>query len=280
MQTKTMKIKNLLFVLLPITLFACSESDHQSIKSDLAESSTSIDNNAESIKTNNINIPSNRKLIWEGNLELEVKDVDLATKNITDICNNQQAYISDMNLKNGNYQISNSITIKVKNENFNKLINQIKGNSINVKKLEISSNDVTEEYIDIESRLKTKKEVRDRYIEILHKNTSKIADVIDAEESIRVITEEIEAKEGRLRFLKDKVNYSTINILLFQDIDISVSQKSLEPPFYSEVLDAVKNGWSIITNVFIGLLNIWPIFILLIIGIWKRKWLKKVFGFK
>ena len=63
-------------------------------------------------------------------------------------------------------------------------------------KEDITSNDVTAEFVDIESRLKTKKEVRNRYITILKTKTGKVKDIIQAEEAIRKITEEIEVKEG------------------------------------------------------------------------------------
>ena len=68
----------------------------------------------------------------------------------------------------------------------------------------VSVQDVTEEYLDIEARLKTKKEVEARYIEILKSKTKTVEDVLKAEEQIRIIREEIEAREGRLNYLKNQ----------------------------------------------------------------------------
>ena len=53
----------------------------------------------------------------------------------------------------------------------------------------------TEEFVDIESRLKTKREIRDRYIQILRDKTGSISDVLEAEEAIRTITEELKQKK-------------------------------------------------------------------------------------
>ncbi|ETN96585.1 DUF4349 domain-containing protein [Zhouia amylolytica] len=221
-------------------------------------------------------IPAERKIIWRANLEFQVKDVDKSTKEISNICSKYEAFISHMDMTSTNYEISNQITIRVNNEYFNKLINDIKGTSTFIRKVEISSNDVTEEFIDIESRLKTKKEVRERYIDILRNRAGEIKDVIAAEDAIRKITEEIEAKEGRLRYLQDIVSQSTIVLGIYQKVDYKSEPETYEKGFFTKAKESLETGWDIITGFFLLLLKIWPILlIVVIILIWRRKWFKK-----
>ncbi len=201
-----------------------------------------------------------RKIIWRGDVKFQVSDVNKSSNKIAKIVKEQGGIISNMNLTTTNYRISNTITIRIANENFHKLIQSVKGESIFVDHSNINSNDVTAEFVDIESRLKTKKEVRERYINILRNKTGNIKDVIAAEDAIRVITEEIEAKEGRLRYLKDKVNYSTIVIETYQKVDYKREPEiNQEIPFSEKIGKSVGYGWSAIKGLLLFIVAIWPI---------------------
>ncbi|MDR6300018.1 DUF4349 domain-containing protein [Mesonia maritima] len=221
-------------------------------------------------------IPSNRKIIWNADLEFQVENVDRSTQKISSLCKKYNGFISNMKLNNTNYEVSNEITIRIDNKDFENLINELKGISVFNRKVEINSNDVTEEFIDIQSRLETKKQVRERYIDILKNRTGEIKDVLAAEDAIRKITEEIEAKEGKLRYLNDKVNYSTINLEIFQKVDFKSAPETFEKSFLTEVKESLSNGWEIVIGFILLLLNIWPLLLILVIWlVWKRKWLKR-----
>lgn len=139
-----------LSVIFLFAILACENSSKEGVKNEIS----SIENP----QSSNINIETpkafeNRKIIWNADLEFQVKNVDKSTKEISSLCSKYDAFISHMNLITTNYEVSNNITIRVDNQNFNNLINEIKGISIFNRKIEISSNDVTEEFVDIKSRL-------------------------------------------------------------------------------------------------------------------------------
>lgn len=237
--------------------------------------------------TNNLNSPSEtaskieqkvkrqpakkRRMIWKASLEFQVEDMEVSSKRISKICEAEGGFISGMNMSSTNYKIQNNVQIRVNNDHFHQLIDKLKGESIYIDNISITSNDVTEEFIDIESRLKTKKEVRDRYINILRKKTGSIKEVIEAEEAIRRITEEIEAKEGRLRFLKDQVNFSTITVSIYQKVEYNRAPEVYEKSFGDDISDSFSNGWQFVTILFLLLINIWPLILAgLIFIIWWR----------
>jgi len=216
----------------------------------------------------------NRKMIWTGSVELKVQSVDETTARINALCKKYNAFVSNMNLNNTSYELSNNLTIRVNSEHFTSLMEDLKGQGEFVKNVSVSSDDVTEQYIDVTSRLKTKKEVRERYIDILKNKTGKISEVLEAEEAIRKITEEIEAKEGQLRYLKDKIKYSTINLRIYEKVTFRDEPDSYEKSFGSKVLQALENGWGIITTLVLVLINIWPLVLIGGIFIWRWKWLR------
>lgn len=225
----------------------------------------------------NKNIPQNRKIIWHAEMCFQVKQVNKATQNIVKMVNNAGGFIANMDMTNSDYEISNKLTIRIKSDDFNSLLINLKKEAIFVDNVSITSNDVTEQFIDIESRLNTKRDVRNRYIEILKNKAKKVEDILNAEEKIRIITEEIEALEGRLRYLTDKVDYSTITANIYQKVECKETPKTYHKPYIEDIKNAFSNGWDIVKTMFVVIINIWP---LLIIGIaiWfyiKRKKHKK-----
>jgi len=218
---------------------------------------------------------SNRKMIWSGKVEIKVKSVDQMTTKINEICKTYNAFVSKMDLNNTSYEISNDLTLRVESQHFNALMDDLKSQGEFVKNVSITSNDVTEQYIDVTSRLKTKKEVRERYIEILKNKTGKISEVLEAEDAIRKITEEIEAKEGQLRYLEDNINYSTIHLRIYEKVTFREEPDTYEKSFGSKVLQALKNGWSIVTTLVLVLVNIWPFVLISAVLVWRWKWIRK-----
>ncbi|MGB1041674.1 MAG: DUF4349 domain-containing protein [Flavobacteriales bacterium] len=274
-------MKNLILPLLLFAAFVSCESDYSENSSNLSYSEE--DESKEILKdevaqgtfkkglakpSGNFvpNTPikiSNRKIIWKGDMKFQVKEVTQSSEEIGEIAKELGGLISDMNMTSSNYRISNTLTIRIANDKFHELIKRVKGESIFTDYANVNSNDVTAEFVDIESRLKTKREVRDRYINILRNKTGKIKDVIAAEEAIRVITEEIEAKEGRLRYLKDKVDFSTVKIELYQKVDYQREPEiSQETPFSEKLGNSFGNGWSAIKGIFLFLITIWPLILL------------------
>jgi hypothetical protein len=275
--------KVFLLIAVLVSLISCDkEPNADYLSQPIAEESEMVPMQNAGINSslaNSPNLPINRKMIWTGNLEFQVEHVNNSTDLITGIIKESGGFISDMRLTSNTHEISNSIKIRIENEKFQGLIESLKNESQFIKKIEINSNDVTEEFIDIESRLKTKRDVRDRYIKILNTKTGDVKDVIAAEEAIRKITEEIEAKEGRLRFLKDKVKFSTINLRIYQEVKYTKEPDIYVKSFTEKAGIALTKGWRMVTGFVLFFLTTWPFWIIVILlGIWKRKWLKSKIG--
>lgn len=205
-----------------------------------------------------------RKIIRIVNFSMEVADVEKTTAKIESLLEGYEAYLQSSNLNNQRYRVTQSFTIRVPQDKLDELLSKIGEEAVKIDSKNVTARDVTEEFIDVETRLNTKKQIRDRYIDILNNKAKTIEDVLNVEDRIRVIQEEIEAKEGRLKYLKNQVGYSTINLTIYKQQDRPVYEES----YFSKIGDAFAGGWDLIKELFIGMIMIWPILIILILIIW------------
>lgn len=222
-----------------------------------------------------LDIIQDRKLIWNAHLKFQVKNINQSTNAIRKLSKQHAGYISDMiHVQNDNKTTAN-ITIRVASAHFHDLVQEIKGESAHLDIANINSEDVSEEYVDIENRLKTKRTARDRYIEILRTKTGTIEEVINAEDAIRRITEEIEAKEGRLRYLQDQLDFSSITLEIYDKTSTSIA--TAEPPTYGDkAKDSFSKGWNFIKGFGLVLVGMWPLLLILaIVAYVKRDWIRQ-----
>lgn len=197
------------------------------------------------------------KIIKTGFVEMELDNYAKAMTDIAARVQAAQGYISNQNEQRDSYRIMNTLTIRVVNQNFDGLMNSLGDLAKKVVRKSESMQDVTEEYTDIAARLKTKREVEARYLDIL-KSAKTIKDVLALEEQLRVIREEIESSEARLKFLDDRVSYSTITLQVYEELEYNVPAP-LQAGFGQKMLAAITNGWNALLAMAIGLVSIWPL---------------------
>lgn len=203
------------------------------------------------------------KLIKTLNYRFEVENVSKTNEAIETAVKKYPAYISDSKLTFGRFQVENKITIRIQNEFFQNLIKDIDQQAKLIIHRNITTDDVAKEFVDLESRLKTKREVEQRYAEILRKKAGTITELLEAEQKIGELHEEIEATVSRINYLKDRISYSTINLEFYQTTQqIAETEISSTGKDFQEALSA---GWNGIVSFAIVLAYIWPLIVLGII---------------
>ncbi|MEM9824304.1 MAG: DUF4349 domain-containing protein [Bacteroidota bacterium] len=271
-----MMMKNVGLICLLLMLYSChGESSYGAMQAE-ASSKEAAYYEDQAQAANDDLATVDRKIIKTAEIRFQVIDLKASTSRIEQITKAQKGLISSMDQSNSSYSISNSLTIRIPAEKLEVFLLEIEKESIYTNYTRVHSQDVTEEYLDISIRLQTKKEVRDRYIEILRKQAKTVKDILDAEEKIRVIQEEIESIEGRLKFLKNKTSMSTVNIEIYQKVEYVQSPAVYQKPFFVKVKEGLFNGWNLIQDILIGLINIWPILLILILVLTMRK---RIWGF-
>lgn len=211
-----------------------------------------------------------KKIIRTGNIYMEVDTFAKARVEIDHIIAKTRAYIAHEDNETNDYRQTASITIRVPNNNFDQLMSGLNGVASEVIRKTINARDVSEEFVDIQARLKTKKEVLKRYKSFLLKAKT-IEEVLLVENNIRSIQEEIEAKEGRLKYLSDQIEYSTLSLTMFEEFEQIKKEEVKEPTFFSKIGSALYVGWKSILGLIIGLAYIWPFIVILGIGVFGYK---------
>jgi len=92
------------------------------------------------------------------------------------------------------------MTIKVPVANFDDLLLQLPADSDKLVDKKISSQDVTMEVVDTKSRLETKREVRERYLELL-RQAHKMEDILAVQSEINNIQQDMDQASGRIAWL-------------------------------------------------------------------------------
>lgn len=240
-----------------------SEENSKNSGAPISEGTNSNDIAKQEVTNANSNIilKQPQKIIKTAYLNYRVEDINESYKKILIIIKKHDAIISSENQENISYRIQNSIIIRVMPEKLDALVTDLSKESIYLNNKRITSDNVTAEFVDAQSRLKTKKEVELRYIELL-KKANTIDEILNVERELRVIREEIEAFEGKLKLMNDQVTYSTINLNIYQEIKSSLNP---DDGFFSKIWKAIKGGWKGLQLLLIGLIYLWPL--LLGIGI-------------
>jgi hypothetical protein len=203
-----------------------------------------------------------RKLIKEGQIEFEVDDLTTIRKTIFEVVKKYNGYVSSDQEFNTPGRKSNTLIIRVPSDNFDRLLQDATQGIERFDNKEITVKDVTEEFLDIQARLKTKKELENRFLDIL-KQAKSVTEILEIEKEIGQLRSEIESIEGRLKYLQNRVSFSTLTITFYESI-------STQTKFGQEFKNGFSNGWNNLVWFFVLLTNIWPfvlIGILMLFGI-------------
>ncbi len=190
-------------------------------------------------------------------------------------------YIAESNVtKEGTEQMSGRIKLRIPQSHFQDFLHDAEGQAAEVIQRNITGQDVTEEYVDLGSRLKSKRVVEERLISFMN-NAQKTEDLLKISSDLAAVQEEIETIEGKMKFLENQTALSTINITLYEN-------KVVVPEIEKDNLNTwekTKKQFIKSTNVLLAalsglvvfLLGNLPVFIvLLIIGILIFLFIKKM----
>jgi hypothetical protein len=193
-------------------------------------------------------------------LSLNVDDYSQAREKIDSILKLSNAWISNENFMNLEYQISNDMAIRVPKANLDTLLVQLIGLAKKVTHQRIESADVTEEYIDVESRIKNLRSVESTFVKLLRK-TDSIEDILKIESKLAEVRGNIESMEGRIKYLKNRVEYCTVNLTVIQPIEYRYVPQAADR-FTERLKKALHGGWKGFVGFVLFLISLWPLWIL------------------
>jgi hypothetical protein len=159
-------------------------------------------------------------LIYTANLSMAVYQVEPELDAVERIGREVGGYLS--------VRQDNAVTIRVPRDRFDDAIARVEKLG-DVTHRDIKATDVTDEYVDLESRLKNAYAVRDRLKDLLTR--AQVKEALEIEKELGRVGEEIERMEGKLKLLRDQLAFSTITVTFAPIAEQTVHDSSLLSPF-------------------------------------------------
>mgnify|MGYP000987956680 CR=1 FL=1 len=192
-----------------------------------------------------------RKLIKNAELYLQVDDFDPAINSLKEHVVALDGYITNetANAVDSRGTKRGSLQIRIPQYRFEDFLIGM-NNFGKLKNSHIYSQDVTEEYIDVESRLKTMRTKEERLLNILNQSGN-LSDILAVENELANTRAQLESLEGRMRYLNNQTEYSTVNITVEQ---VMVSTQQVTTTGLQGVVERAKEAFiKAINNIFLGL---------------------------
>jgi hypothetical protein len=273
-ENRKLEISDAINMQQPTTSSLTEESEKNFAKSGELQDKTSYAANRKGMETPPVDkdqIP--QKIIKTADLSFKVEKYDASRTKILSVIKRHNAYVSSENQTGDEYRTTNVMVVRVGSSDFDNLIEDLLKEAVFVDYKKINAEDITEEYIDISARMKSKKDALLQYETILHKANS-IDEILDVQQYIRTLQEEIESMEGRLKYLNNKVELSTINLTFYEQGKILPGQKE---SFGFKVRQALSYGWQGLVTFFIAMIYLWPLWVIAIATLFIiRHFVKKV----
>lgn len=167
--------KYILWCCFALTLLSCKKAENSYAETaavELAEAEPAA--SADKVQSAKA---SEQKIIKNGRMRFETQDISKTADRIYSAVKKYNGQIqADSEGKDYN-AVTRTMVIRVSNENFENLVRDVGSDVSYFDEKDLSSQDVTEEFIDVEARLKAKKELESRYLELL-KKANKISEIL------------------------------------------------------------------------------------------------------
>lgn len=211
-----------------------------------------IDEGQSSAKT--VDEFTERKLIKNGEISFETTSITETKAFLQQLISAYNGYISNETIESYRTNPTEVLTIRIPGNRFDTLIANIGRQIGTFDSKRININDVTAEFVDVEARLKNKRQLEEKYRELL-KKADNMEDILKIEGEISTIREDIESTEGRLRYLESQVGYSTLTVTYYE------ASSTAGFNFGERIRDAFSNGGTGVLWFMIGMVQLWPLWI-------------------
>ncbi len=186
-----------------------------------------------------------RKLIRTGSVSLEVEQLASAEDAVLEWCRSFGGYVAS----SYNHETNAAFTVRIPAVHFDAAMAAV-GNLGHVRSRNVSTQDVSEQYYDLQTRLDTRKILRDR-LQAYLTQAANMEDLLGIERELNATLTEIESMEGRMRRLSNQIDYSTITV------DLHLPYRTTDQGFQWPSLDRnVRRFLSNVVDFFVGFVGV------------------------
>ena len=168
-----------------------------------------------------------RKVIKNADLSVVVKDPEASMKAISALAEQLGGYVVSSSTSQSNYGPNNislpsgNISIRIPAEKLNDVLDQIKKDAVEVTSENISGQDVTDQYVDLTSRLSAKQAAEKKLTEIMEA-AEKTEDVMAVYAQLQQVQSDIEVLKGQIKYIDQSAAMSSVSVYL-------AAEESIQP---------------------------------------------------
>ncbi len=219
------------------------EVENEMIQSDGANSEIDIDG-----------VLEDRKVIYNADMNLVVADTEAAALQAEELAEGLGGYVANMNAyQGGENTLFYNITMRVPSDQFDTMRNALRDMALRVENESVHTNDVTDQYFDLDARLRTLRATEEELLVLLKETRERggeVEDIMSIYRELTNIQSQIESLQGQLNRLEKLVALSTIEVRLQPDVLNQPLSTSWRP------LETLHNSFELLINALQGLIDV------------------------
>jgi hypothetical protein len=177
-------------------------------------------------------------LIRTGQASVQVDSLDRGISAVRALATRVGGFVANSSIAAGAQQTHSAmLELKIPASRFDEAITALQPIG-SLESVNVTAEDVGEEYVDVAARSASAKRLEQRLIEILGTRTGKLSDVLTVERELARVREEIERQEGRMRFLRTRAALSTLAITVHEHYPVVAGTGST-----GVIADAFRQAW-------------------------------------
>jgi hypothetical protein len=161
-----------------------------------------------------------RKLIRRLDVHLVVKDTEAAAQRLQQLAASLGGFVSDLNAGRSEGVLHYQMTLRVPAERLDRAREEIRGIALRVEREQMSTEDVTDQYVDLDARMRSLQATETELQELLaesRERSRKVGEVMEIYRELTGVRTQIEQIQGQLNALQNLVGLSTIQLTLEPD---------------------------------------------------------------
>lgn len=160
-----------------------------------------------------------RKIIYEAEITLVVDDVSKLEIEMTSLIKRLGGYLADVAVdRSQGEQLSGRWRVRIPVAQFESFLDAVSKFGIPESRRQ-TAQDVSEEFVDLNARISNQKRLEERIVKLLEDPSGEIKDVIEVERELARVRSEVEQMEGRLRYLTDRTDLTTVVVIAREEHD-------------------------------------------------------------
>ena len=256
-------------------------TEEAELSNEVAVDSGSTNNN--SVKEEAPAAATTRMIIHKAVLQVNVKKLESAQANITKKVEQYGGYIVESNVyQEDDENNSGKMVVRIPEKHFQTFLKDAEGEVAEILERNVTGQDVTEQYVDLQSRVKSKRAVEERLLEFMS-NAQKTEDLLKISADLAKVQEEIEVMVGKIKYLENQTSFSTVELSMYENRVVVPEIESKELNTWEKTkkqfatsMNSLLAAGSAFIVFFIG--NLPVLLILVIIGIFVYWVIKRRLG--